>query len=163
MASASNSSAKPVSALGVFLPLSDQAVQRLRTTFPSTTVHYHPPPFPSTSPLTPDELASLDVVFSKGSSLPPYIRSLDQIPNVRHIQLGSAGADGILASEPIRNWLASPAEKRREVTVASASGTHVLSIPPWVVAQLVTLEHQLHRMAIIARVRGINQQSGASR
>ncbi len=135
----------------MFLPLSDQAVQRLRTTFPSATVHYHPPPFPPTSPLSPEELASLDAVFTKGSGLPPYIRSLDQIPNVRHIQLGSAGADGILASEPIRTWLASN-EERRVVTVASASGTHVLSIPPWIVAQLVTLEHQLHRMATIARV-----------
>jgi hypothetical protein len=141
---------KPTTAL-VLLSLSEKSLSALRSTF--TTVHYHPST--SSEQPSPSNLAEIDMIFGPPQRLGSIgIKSLDQLPRLRYIQLGSAGADGPLASDVMKDWIQKDqAQRGREVKLMTASGTHVLSIPPWAVGGVIMLYHQIPRLLGIARVR----------
>lgn len=114
-------------------------------------VHY----FPENKPIPADVLSTSEVLFTDGGEFNSSIESLGDLPKLRHIQMASAGANGIIATKQMREYL-----QRREcalsvqngITLAGASGTHVLSIPNYVVACVITLFHQLHTQIITSRV-----------
>lgn len=83
------------------------------------------------------------------------IRSFADVPKLRHIQLVSAGADKAVKQEIMRE-IHGLRESGREITLGSASGIHVLSIPPWVVGQAVALWQQFPKMLSIQRVSRID-------
>jgi hypothetical protein len=133
----------------VTLDLSEKSLSTLRKTF--QTVHHYPSP---SSPPSPSILESIDILFGPPQRLPSSVKSLDALPNLKFIQLGSAGADGPLGTAALKEWVekGDQGRKGREVKMMTASGTHVLSIPPWAVASVIMLYHQIPRMLSIARV-----------
>jgi hypothetical protein len=130
---------KPTTAL-VLLKLSEKSLSTLRSTFP--TVHYHPPS--SSNPST-TILKEVDIIFGPPRQAP--VKSFKELPELRYIQLGSAGADAAIST--LQGW----GEGGGHVKMMTASGTHVLSIPPWAVGCVIMLYHQIPRMLGIARVR----------
>jgi hypothetical protein len=130
---------KPSTAL-VLLKLSEKSLSTLRSTFP--TVHYHPPS--SSNPST-SILEQVDIIFGPPRQAP--VKSFKELPKLRYIQLGSAGADAAIST--LQGW----GEGGGHVKMMTASGTHVLSIPPWAVGCVIMLYHQIPRMLGIARVR----------
>jgi len=130
---------KPSTAL-VLLKLSEKSLSTLRSTVPI--VHYHPPS--STSPST-STLNDVDIIFGPPRQL--SIQSFKELPKLKYIQLGSAGADAAIST--LQGW----GEGGGHVKMMTASGTHVLSIPPWAVGCVIMLYHQIPRMLGIARVR----------
>lgn len=133
------SMSKPSTAL-VLLKLSETSLSTLRSTF--NTVHYHPPS--STSPSS-SILNEVDIIFGPPGKAP--VKSFNELPKLRYIQLGSAGADAAISA--LQKW----GGKGDHVKMMTASGTHVLSIPPWAVGCVIMLYHQIPRMLGIARVR----------
>lgn len=129
---------KPSTAL-VLLKLSEKSLSTLRSTFP--TVHYHPPSSSNPSTTTLNEV---DIIFGPPRQL--SVQSFKELPKLRYIQLGSAGADAAIST--LQGW----GEGGGHVKMMTASGTHVLSIPPWAVGCVIMLYHQIPRMLGIARV-----------
>lgn len=135
----------------VTLTLSDQALTALRSAI--NVVHYHP----STSPLpTLEVLQEVEILFGPPNRL--SLETFDELPKLKYIQLGSAGADGPLSTPVLKDWAQKGRDhgterNGREIKMMTASGTHVLSIPPWAVGCVIMLYHQLPRMLSIAKVR----------
>jgi hypothetical protein len=166
---------RPIRVLGVTQPLSPTSLSRLQSTF--HTVHYHP-----SSPLPPEVFPEIEALFVPITGLPEGITSFRALPRLRHVQLASAGADKLLQHPAIRECAtvaaaalgggrtqaggANGTERdegvERDITVSTASGIHVVSIPNWVVANLIGIYHQLPRMLQIARVSGARTRSGTS-
>lgn len=132
----------------VTLTLSDKALSGLRSTF--STVHYHPS---SVALPGPEVLKEVEILFGPPNRL--KLDSFDQVPKLKYIQLGSAGADGPLSTPVLKDWVSKQdggGGGEREIRMMTASGTHVLSIPPWAVGCVIMLYHQLPRMLAIAKV-----------
>lgn len=173
---------RPIRVLGITQPLSPTSLSRLQSAF--HTVHYHP-----SSPLPPDILPEIEALFVPITGLPEGITSFRALPRLRHVQLASAGADKLLQHPAIREcaaWAGAGAPSaaaavgggttqagggngaerdegvERDITVSTASGIHVVSIPNWVVANLIGIYHQLPRMLQIARVSGGRRRIGTS-
>lgn len=138
---------RPSTAL-VTLTLSDKALHALRSTFP--TVHYHPA---GSSPPPASVLKEVEILFGPPTRLSD-VKTFDELPKLKYVQLGSAGADGPLATPVLKDWVKRDESGRggREVKMMTASGTHVLSIPPWAVGCVIMLYHQIPRMLEIAKV-----------
>lgn len=132
----------PISTVAVLLPLPDGALAKLRAAF--KTVHYHPD-FVLPAAVRRD----VEYIFTSWAGLPSDV-ALADIPNVRHVQLGMAGADKLLSSPAIAEIAKRGASAP---TVSTASGTHVVSIPQWVVGNVINLFHQMQSMISFARVR----------
>ncbi|TXT10604.1 hypothetical protein VHUM_02109 [Vanrija humicola] len=130
----------PISTVAVLIPLPDAALAKLRAVFP--TVHYHPD-FTLPAAVRPE----VEFIFTTWAGLPSDV-ALADIPKVRHVQLGMAGADKLLSSPAIAEIA-----KRggKGPTVSTASGTHVVSIPQWVVGNVINLFHQMQSMISFAR------------
>jgi phosphoglycerate dehydrogenase-like enzyme len=118
------------------LPLSPSTLANLRKAIPN--VHHYPNP-PHSTPQ--DILPQIDVLFTITNTLPAL--HLSDFPNLKLLQLASAGADGLLNSGFL---------DQGNVPIATASGTHVLSIPNWVVGSVIALYHQLPAQILHARV-----------
>jgi hypothetical protein len=136
----------------VLLKLSESALSSLKSTF--STVHYFPP---SSSPPPTSVLEQIDILFGPPQRLSEWsIETFHQLPKLKYIQLGSAGADGPLKAPAVKAFIENrDGDSRgggREIKMMTASGTHVLSIPPWAVGCVIMLYHQIPRMLGIARV-----------
>lgn len=111
---------------------------------------------PSSAPFTKEELSKIQIFFTTGRG--PPVDSLADVPNLELVQLCSAGADKAISNPAMKAYVE---ERKRgtgkgdskEVRLATASGTHVLSIPNYVVTMVITLLHQLPRQIVGARVR----------
>jgi lactate dehydrogenase-like 2-hydroxyacid dehydrogenase len=128
----------------VTIRIPDAQLDKMRQAFKS--VHY----YPDNAPIPPEALETAEMLFTSGARFASSIKSLDGLPKLKHIQMGSAGANGILGTAQMKEYLEK--QRAREITLAGASGTHVLSIPNYVVAMIITLYHQLHTQIIVARV-----------
>lgn len=122
---------------------SPAALDKMRSTF--KTVHY----YPDNASIPSDALQTSQMLFTGGGKFASSIKSLEDLPKLRHIQMASAGANGILQSAIFQEHLQ---KGKREITLAGASGTHVLSIPNYVVGTIIVLFHQLHTQIIASRV-----------
>jgi phosphoglycerate dehydrogenase-like enzyme len=113
-------------------------------------VHY----YPDNKPIPSDVLSSAEVLFTGGGKFASSIKSLKNLPKLRHIQMASAGANGMIATPQMQEYIKGKDAQGggREITLAGASGTHVLSIPNYVVACVIMLYHQLHTQIIASRV-----------
>ena len=123
---------------------SEAALKKFKQSF--KTVHY----FPDNETIPQEVLAEAEMLFTGGGKFASSIKSLKDVPNLRHIQMASAGANGILGSQQMKEFMKE--KGGREISLAGASGTHVLSIPNYVVAMVITLYHQLQTQIILARV-----------
>ncbi|KAL7425045.1 hypothetical protein Q5752_000733 [Cryptotrichosporon argae] len=124
--------------LAVTVPLSDESVARLRAAF--QTVHYYPG-----NDVPRDVLTDVEMWFCRWLGIPDWI-TYDDIPSTRLVQLTSAGANLALAVPALK-----PAEAKENIKVCSASGIHALSIPLWIVSQIVNLYTNLPAQIVAAR------------
>lgn len=122
---------------------SEAALAKMRSSF--KTVHY----YPDNAPIPPEVLQSSEMLYTGGGRFSSSIKSLEDMPGLKHIQMASAGAGGILLSDIFKQHLD---RGGREITLAGASGTHVLSIPNYVVGTTIILFHQLQVQLLAARV-----------
>ncbi|RSH78541.1 uncharacterized protein EHS24_002267 [Apiotrichum porosum] len=131
--------------IGLDLPA--PALAKLRGAFP--TVHYYPKIHTDPEATIPAEVrGDIDMVFSQWKALPVDCPLAD-LPKLKHIQLSTAGVDMALRSSPAIRELAQP--NPPDVTLSTASGAHVLSIPNYVVAMTINLYHQIQQMLRVAR------------
>ncbi|WVQ95895.1 hypothetical protein IAU59_002994 [Kwoniella sp. CBS 9459] len=134
--------------LGCSVPLSSEAEEKLKSSFKG--FHYHPNKPDSPAKFTKEELSEIEFFFSTGRGLP--VSSLDELPKLKHIQLASAGSDGAQRSNAIAAYKAKVEKGEEEqISLSTASGTHVLSIPNYAVAMVISLYHQLPRMITRAK------------
>lgn len=125
----------------VLMPLPEAALAKLRPAF--STLHYLPD-----FTLPPSLAPQVDYIFTSWKGLPPNVKVSD-LANLKHIQMPTAGADNAISSSPAIRELR---DTNSPITLSTASGIHVLSIPPWVVGMTVNLYHQLHTMIKIGDV-----------
>ncbi|RSH81373.1 hypothetical protein EHS25_006905 [Saitozyma podzolica] len=132
---------RPIRVLGVTQPLSPTSLSRLQSTF--HTVHYHP-----SSPLPPEVFPEIEALFLASAGADKLLQhpAIRECATVAAAALGggrtqAGGANGTERDEGVE----------RDITVSTASGIHVVSIPNWVVANLIGIYHQLPRMLQIAR------------
>lgn len=132
-----------ITTIAITYPLPSHTLTRLRTLFPSIHIYPHPQPIPS------DVLKKVQILYTTNNGIAPEtgLLSFDQTPNLVHVQMVSAGAD-----KASKQAIMSTA-KDKGVTLGSASGIHVLSIPPWVVSMAIGIWHQFPKMMDIQRVR----------
>ena len=123
--------------------LPPRALEKINQSF--KTVHYYPD---NTTSIPKAALESAELLFTAGSGLHRSISSFDQLPRLKHVQTNTAGVNAILHSGPFE---ALTQKGKPHVTLASASGTHALCIPNYVVASMISLFHQLHVQWIHAR------------
>lgn len=93
------------------LPLNHEQRTRLQGYFKSVVVV---PEF-SGGTISEDQLARADAVFGFPNS---YIKSLDQVPNLRFLQLPSAGSDYLINSPTWKD------ERAKQIAIASSAGLH---------------------------------------
>ena len=138
--------------------VSPAAVDKMRKAIDQ--VHY----YPNNQPIPSEVLSSAEVLFTGGGSFARSIKSLRDLPKLRHIQMASAGANGMIATPQMQEYLNAKDVRGggRQITLAGASGTHVLSIPNYVVACVIMLYHQLHTQIIASRVSHAVQRGASS-
>ncbi|ORY27887.1 D-isomer specific 2-hydroxyacid dehydrogenase [Naematelia encephala] len=108
----------------VTIEISDDKLAEIKTKF--ETVHYYP------DGEFPDEyLASVDIWYP---GLPTKVTSVEQVPRTKIVQLASAGANVFLAKDIMKTE-----QGKQQISVCSASGIHSLSIPQYIVANIVNL------------------------
>ncbi|OCF32126.1 oxidoreductase [Kwoniella heveanensis BCC8398] len=123
----------------ITVPVGDEILGRIKSQF--KTVHYHPD-----GQVPRDHAREADIWYSGWMGLPKGIDSLDQVPRTKVVQLSSAGANDFLKTP-----LMSSQEARKQIKVCSASGIHTLSIPQYVVCNVVNLYMKLQVQFHLAR------------
>ncbi|WRT66829.1 uncharacterized protein IL334_003792 [Kwoniella shivajii] len=126
--------APSLSNLIITCPLSPDKLAEVKTHFKS--VHHYPP---TSKEKVPKELASkADVWYTNYLGIPDYL-NFDDIPSTKLVQLTSAGANLALKSPALNSEQA-----RKQISISSASGIHVLSIPQWILSQTISLYMHLY-------------------
>jgi phosphoglycerate dehydrogenase-like enzyme len=168
---------QPIRVLGITQPLCPTSLARLQSAF--HTVHYHPSsPLP---PDILPEIEALFVPITGLPEGIASFRSLPRLRHVQlasagadkllqHAAIreyatwsrsgeGDGGGAGVEREGGSDGRIGNGAKGTdraevvgRSITVSTASGIHVVSIPNWVVANLIGIYHQLPRMLQIARV-----------
>ncbi|WWC66023.1 uncharacterized protein I303_108645 [Kwoniella dejecticola CBS 10117] len=131
--------------VGCSVPLQQPTIDKLQTQIQKFI--YHPK---GQGGFSSADMKEIDVFFTKGSGLPEPIESLDQLPKLKHIQLASAGSDAMQRTKPIVAH-SEGKTKNKDITLSTASGTHVLSIPPYAVGMTIALLHQWKGMILNQR------------
>lgn len=123
--------------LGCLIPISDDKLAELRQV---ADVHYWPDGKGVDRSVFPD----IDVLFG----IPDGVKSLDELPRLKHVQLCSSGSDGG------QNWppMAAVKEGKRDVSLGTASGAHALTIPNYVVAMVLNIYHQIPKQILNAKL-----------
>ncbi|WVQ70447.1 uncharacterized protein L199_008674 [Kwoniella botswanensis] len=126
--------APSLSNLIITCPLSPEKLAEVKTHF--RLVHHFPP---AGKEKVPKELAEkADVWYSNYTGIPEYLK-FEDIPNLRLVQLTSAGANTALKSPALNSEQA-----LKQITISSASGIHSLSIPQWILSQSISLYMHLY-------------------
>ncbi|WWC69770.1 uncharacterized protein I206_103713 [Kwoniella pini CBS 10737] len=133
--------APELSNLIITSPLSIEKLAQVKKHFKS--VHHFPP---GINEKVSKELANnVDVWYSNYTGIPTYLEFKD-LPNLKLVQLTSAGANVALNSPALRSE-----EARKQITISSASGIHSLSIPQWIISQIISLYLHLYLQTYNAR------------
>ncbi|WVQ98431.1 hypothetical protein IAU59_005554 [Kwoniella sp. CBS 9459] len=126
--------APSLSHLIITCPLSAAKLAELKPHF--KTIHHYPP---SSDKQVPKELAKeAQVWYSNYIGLPKYLE-FEDLPNLKVVQLTSAGANVALQSPALKSE-----EARKQIAICSASGIHSLSIPQWILSQTISLYQYLY-------------------
>lgn len=122
--------------LGCLIPISDAKRKELESV---ANVFY----WPDGEGVDRSKFADIDVLFG----IPDGVKSLAELPKLRHVQLCSSGSDGG------QNWPPMAAVKagERDVSLATASGAHALTIPNYVAAMVLNIYHQIPKQILNAR------------
>ncbi|KAK6909226.1 oxidoreductase [Kwoniella mangroviensis CBS 10435] len=141
----------------ITVELSDSKLEEVKKAYQN--VYYHPD-----GQVPEHHLKVADIWYANWSGFPPCVAALGQIPRVKILQLSSAGANDALQSA-----IMSSDEARKQIKVCSSSGMHVLSIPQYIVGNVINLYMKLHIQLHIARSRStwpardqVVEQCGAS-
>ncbi|WWC85179.1 uncharacterized protein L201_000036 [Kwoniella dendrophila CBS 6074] len=123
-----------LSNLIITCPLSPEKLAQVKTHFKS--VHHFPPN--SKDKVSKELAGKADVFYSNYLGIPDYLE-FEDLPNLKLVQLTSAGANIALKSPALKSEQA-----RKQITISSASGIHSLSIPQWILSQTVSLYMHLY-------------------
>ncbi|WVQ99102.1 hypothetical protein IAU59_006234 [Kwoniella sp. CBS 9459] len=123
----------------ITVAVSDGVLGRIKAQF--ETVHYHPD-----GQVPENHAREADIWYTAWLGLPKSIESLSQVPKTKVVQLSSAGANNFLGTP-----LMSSEEAREQIKVCSSSGIHTLSIPQYVVSNVVNLYMKLQIQFHLAR------------
>ncbi|KAL1406143.1 hypothetical protein Q8F55_007827 [Vanrija albida] len=126
------------STIAVTLDLSPASLDKVKAAF--QTVHYYPE-----GDVPRDVLADVDVWFTRWLGLPQWLEFKD-IPNTKVVQLTSAGANHALHVPALESDAA-----KKQIAVCGASGIHVLTIPQYIIGQIVALYFNFQNSHYIAR------------
>ncbi|WWC72308.1 uncharacterized protein I206_106270 [Kwoniella pini CBS 10737] len=127
----------------VAVALSDKKLEEVKQKYDH--VFYHPD-----KEIPEEHLKVADIWYTDWAGLPACVTSLDQIPRTKILQLSSAGANNALSSA-----IMSSDEARKQIKVCSSSGMHVLSIPQYIVCNVINLYMKLQIQLHIARTESI--------
>lgn len=133
----------PLDVCVVLQELPDSDLAKVKAAFKE--VHYHPE-----FVMPPELLDRVQFLYTAWLGLPGDLKVSD-MPNLKHIQLPTAGVDTALRKSSGIRDLRDQGSKAT-VTFSNASGTHALSIPPWIAAMTVNLYHQFQVVLTVARV-----------
>jgi phosphoglycerate dehydrogenase-like enzyme len=119
--------------------LSEDDVERLRKVF-KTVIHH--PNF--MEPVPEDILQTVEValMFMPFKGLTSIAA---QMPKLKWIQLISAGPDRFLSTPPLQDI-------PKDLVISTAAGVHVGVIPPYVIMTMLSLQTQLQKQLLIAKV-----------
>ncbi|WWC73832.1 uncharacterized protein I206_107804 [Kwoniella pini CBS 10737] len=139
--------------VGCSVPLEKSTINKLNEKFEKFIYH---PKGEEEVEFNEEELIEIEIFFTKGSGLPENIKSLNQLPKLKHIQLASAGSDSMQKTKPILSYIenlknSNSNNNDKEISLSTASGTHVLSIPPYAVGMTIALLHQWKGLIINGR------------
>ncbi|WRT69930.1 uncharacterized protein IL334_006921 [Kwoniella shivajii] len=127
----------------ITVELSNKKLQEVKESYPN--VFYHPK-----GEVPKEHMEVADIWYTNWHGLPSSVNSLDQIPRTKILQLSSAGANNALGSSVMPTE-----EARKQIQVCSASGIHVLSIPQYIVCNVINLYMKLQMQFHIARTDAI--------
>jgi phosphoglycerate dehydrogenase-like enzyme len=88
-----------------------------------------------------DDLTRADVIFG----FMPEIKRRDDVPNLKFVQLASAGAE-LALDNPL--W---KDETSKDIQLCNASGVHTFAIPQYFIATTLALFHQLQPQILISQ------------
>ncbi|KAK8853499.1 hypothetical protein IAR55_004206 [Kwoniella newhampshirensis] len=125
--------------LVITVPLTPSKLDQVKSSFHN--VSYHPD-----GDVPEEEWATADIWYTGWLGLPKGITKLEQVPRTKTVQLSSAGANELLRSE-----IMSTSEAKNQIKVCSASGIHTLSIPQYIVCNIVNLYMKLQIQLQLAR------------
>ena len=120
----------PVNVLITF-KASDALVSCLKELSPRVAVRVHPAHAPTE--ISPDEWDEVDVLFTQGGLFP----DLEVAPNLRWIQVTSAGVD---------RFLSNPLFEDRTVILTTVSGIHAVTMAEYALGMMLAFAHRLPTM-----------------
>ena len=132
----------------VTVPLPELGLSKLQKQF--RTVYYCPK-----GDVPPDAFPEVELWLCGWFGLPESIGSPSRLPRLKHIQLSTAGADKALRNPLIKEVgkrATGSVDGRPPVTMSTAAGVHVLSIPNYVVAMIINISSQMYRQVELGRV-----------
>ncbi|BEJ13990.1 hypothetical protein CspHIS471_0311640 [Cutaneotrichosporon sp. HIS471] len=127
--------------IAVVFKVSPASLAHIRAHFP--TVHYYPD-----GKVPPEVVPSVEVWFCNWLGIPKWIGP-EMIARTQVVQLTSAGANYAYNCPALKD----PAVQKR-VKVCSASGVHVLSIPGYIIGQIIGFYQNIHTSVVITRTQG---------
>ncbi|RSH90408.1 hypothetical protein EHS25_001013 [Saitozyma podzolica] len=119
------------STIAVTLVLRPDLLDRLHKQF--QTVHYYPK-----GDIPAEYLKDVDVWYTFWRGIPEWI-TFDQIPRSRLVLVPGAGVEPALNAPAMR----SP-EAKKQIPVCNVSGIHAISIPQYVIGQIINVYSKLH-------------------
>lgn len=127
-----NGTVPSLETLIVSVPVSAEKLAEVKTHF--KTVHV----FAEDETVTKEAARKAEVWYCNWFGIPKEIEYED-VPNLKLVQLTSAGANLALNSPALRNE-----EARKKIDISSASGIHAISIPQWIISQTISLYMHLY-------------------
>lgn len=129
----------PFESVVITVTLSDRKLAEVRRVFKN--VFYHPD-----GKVPEEHLALVDIWYTSWLGLPKDIKTISQIPRTRIVQLSSAGANIFLGTELMKSDQA-----KKKIAVCSSSGIHTLSIPQYIICNVINLYMKLQIQFHLAR------------
>ncbi|GMK59211.1 hypothetical protein CspeluHIS016_0702260 [Cutaneotrichosporon spelunceum] len=127
--------------IAVTFKVSPASLEHIRAHFP--TVHYYPD-----GNVAPEVAPTVQVWFSNWLGIPKSVGP-DMIASTQIVQLTSAGANFAYNCPALKD-----ADNKKRVTVCTASGVHVLSIPGYIIGQIIGFYQNIHTSVVITRTEG---------
>ncbi|CAK9786769.1 hypothetical protein CC85DRAFT_262019 [Cutaneotrichosporon oleaginosum] len=127
--------------IAVVFEVSPQSLALIKTHF--STVHYYPK-----GKIPAELVGDVEVWFCNWLGIPRWI-SPEMLTRAQVVQLTSAGANHAFECPALKDR-----DVQRRVKVCTASGVHVLSIPAYIIGQIIGFYQNIHTSITVTRTHG---------